>query len=322
MDINPFSTEELETVFRVLRTALKRAGELDQPRRKFLETYARITGHRSAVGTEPAPIRADPVRIEGAHSRKRLIQLASIAALLNNPVRTDSVTFVQELSSSLGVTDPVIAVLEALSRGAKLKARLLTARRGLRALLKEAYVSEGALGIGRFFAAVFLKASVNRDKLWKYKKLGLLPEGTLGREYWAHLTELGYGFPGEPAGIPESVAYHDVGHVLTGYDTTPRGEIQQGCFQGGNRREDGFFFIQFAILQFHQGVRLTPVAQPEVGYFDPAKVLWAIHRGATCNVDITHQWNYWPFMPVPIQKAREMCGLLPKLGDLPESEAA
>src|SRR5919199_1532214 len=122
MDINPFAPKELETVFRVLRTSLKPAGELDQPHRKFLETYARITGHRSPDATEPAPIRADAVRIEGAHSRKRLIQLASIAALLNHPVRAESVEFVKELGSSLCVFDPVISVLESLARGAKLKA--------------------------------------------------------------------------------------------------------------------------------------------------------------------------------------------------------
>jgi ubiquinone biosynthesis protein Coq4 len=154
---------------------------------------------------------------------------------------------------------------------------------------------------------------VNRDKMWQYKRLGLLPQGTLGRTYWEHLTALGYALPGEPAGIPDSVAYHDVGHVLSGYDTTPAGEIQQGCFQGGNRREDGFFFIQFAVLQFHHGIRLTPAARGEVGYFDPVKILWAIHRGASCNVDITHQWNYWPLMPLSLSEARDQCGLLPAL---------
>jgi len=42
-------------------------------------------------------------------------------------------------------------------------------------------------------------------------------------------------------------------------------------------------------------------------------VLWAIHRGAKCNVDITHQWNFWPLMSLTLQEARAKCGLLPKL---------
>ena len=89
--------------------------------------------------------------------------------------------------------------------------------------------------------------------------------------------------------------------------------IQQGSFQGGNRREDGFFFIQFVILQFHHGIRITPVTEPQSGNFDPEKVLWAIHRGAKLNVDITHQWNFWPLMSLPLQEARAKVGLLPKL---------
>jgi hypothetical protein len=93
----------------------------------------------------------------------------------------------------------------------------------------------------------------------------------------------------------------------------PLAEIQQGSFQGGNRRNDGFFFIQFVILQFHHGIRLTPIAKPEVGYFDPETVLWAIHRGASCKVDVTHDWNHRPLMTLGLEEARREIGLLPKL---------
>jgi hypothetical protein len=60
-------------------------------------------------------------------------------------------------------------------------------------------------------------------------------------------------------------------------------------------------------------VRITPATGPQTGHFDPALVLWAIHRGAQCNVDMTHQWDFWPLMALPLAQAREMCGLLPKL---------
>jgi hypothetical protein len=45
-------------------------------------------------------------------------------------------------------------------------------------------------------------------------------------------------------------------------------------------------------------------------------VLWAIHRGARCTVDMTHQWNYWPLMPLPLEDARARVGLLPKLAEV------
>lgn len=312
MEIKAFEARDLDTVLRVLRTALSRDAPLSPTQRAFVDTYAEIAGV-PVPSTDPGPIAAQEVKIASAHARKRLIQLAGMAALLNRPVTAASAQFLRALSEGLATRDPVVRVVECLAQGRTMRARLITVRRSFRAILKEAYLAEGALGVGRFLFAIFFRKRVNKDQVWRYKRLGLLPEGTLGREYWKHLTELGFGFPGEPAGIPDSVAYHDIGHVLADNDTTPLGEIQQGSFQGGNRREDGFFFIQFVILQFHHGIKITPVAPGEVGNFDPAKVLWAIHRGASCTVDITHQWNFWDLMPLPLEEARKQCGLLPKL---------
>lgn len=318
MDIDVFSNRELGTVFRVLRTALNPAGMLDAQERHFLETYATIT-HYVLAPVDPQPIAAREVAIEGAHQRKHLIQLSAVAALLSRPVNPASVAYLRELARHLTVKDSVIDVLEAVRKGQRIKVRMLAMRRVIRALISEAYRSEGAMGVLRFFGAMFLKTTVNKEKHWDYKRLGLLPEGTLGRVYWKHLTRTGFGFPGEPGGIPDSIAYHDVGHVLSDYDTTPQGEIQQGSFQAGNRREDGFFFLQFVILQFHQGIKVTPATDAQVGNFDPRKVLWAIHRGAKCEVDITHQWNFWPLMTLTLQEAREKCGLIAKLS--PQAEA-
>jgi hypothetical protein len=315
MDIDVFPADELPTVMRVMRTALQPSGALDAAERSFLATYARIT-RTAPPRADPQPIEAHAVNIHGAHARKRLIQLAALAVLLSRPVRAESFAYLRALASSLATHDTVIDVIDALMRGKRRKVRLLAMRRGLRVMFKEAWIAEGVWGVLRLFGALALRAAVNKDQLWNYKRLGLLPEGTLGREYWKHMTEVGFGFPGDVAGIAASVAYHDVAHVLAGHDITPLGEIQQGSFQAGNRREDGFFFVQFVVLHFHHGVKITPGAPPDEGQFDPEKVLWAIHRGARCTVDMTHQWNYWPLMPLPLEEARVRVGLLPKLAEV------
>jgi len=315
MDIDVFLPHEYNTVQRVLRTALNPDGMLAASERCFLDTHAAICG-RAPLRADPLPIDPREVVIVGAHSRKRLVQLGALAVLLSRPVRTSSLAFLQSLAAALSTHDPVIDVIEALAKGRHRAVRLLAMRRVMRVMLKEAYLAEGLMGVLRVPIALLLRAPVNKDKLWNYRKLGLLPEGTLGREYWKHMTQVGFGFPGDVAGIPDSIAYHDVAHVLADNDTTPLGEIQQGCFQGGNRREDGFFFIQMVILQFHQGVRVTPATGAVTGNFQPDKVLWAIHRGARCNVDLTHQWNFWPLMPLPLAEARTRIGLLPKLAGL------
>ncbi|MFT3953789.1 MAG: hypothetical protein QM722_05155 [Piscinibacter sp.] len=310
MDIDVFSPDELPGVMRALRTTLRPDGTLDARERLFLATYARITGS-TLPADDPAPMAADQLRIAGAHARKRLVQLASLAVFLSRPVRADSVHYLTELARHLDTHDTVVDVLQALVQGRRIKARLIAMRRGLRAVLADAYRAEGPRGVLRFLGALWFRIAVNKRKLGRYKRLGLLPEGTLGREYWKFMTTEGFNFPGEPAGIPDTVAYHDISHVLAGHPATPLGEIQQGSFQGGNRREDGFFFVQMVMLQFQQGVRMTPATPPTQDLFDPEKVLWAIHRGAQCRVDMTHQWDFWPLMELPLEQARERCALLP-----------
>ena len=312
MDIDVFSRGDLPIVLRTLRTALRPLGALDARERLFLDTYARICRFEPAA-SDPLPMDPDEVTLADAHQRKRLVQLAAVAVLHTQPIRPSAYAFLQALARQLATHDSVIDVIGAVIRGRHLKARLLSMRRGLRVMFKEAYTAEGPMGVLRFVGALAFKLSVNKDKVWHYKRLGLLPEGTLGREYWRHMTEVGFGFPGEPEGIPDTAAYHDVLHVLADNEATPQGEIQQGAFQAGNRREDGFFFLQMVLLQFHQGVQVTPVTPGFTGHFNPDLVLWAIHRGAQGNVDMTHQWDFWPLMALPTHEVRKQVALLPRL---------
>ncbi len=57
-----------------------------------------------------------------------------------------------------------------------------------------------------------------------------LPERTLGYAFWQNYTQNHFPFPGQAGGIPERLVFQDLGHLLSGYDTTPVGEIQQGAF--------------------------------------------------------------------------------------------
>ena len=319
MDIVVFEgSQQWSTVFRVLRAVVDGGRPLSAEGEAFLRAYAHIAGFQEPIALltpiAPAEVARTPMT---AHARKRLVQLAAVAAMVKVPVRLGAAAYVRQLAEALAANDPVVPVLEAVARGRFLRARLLTMRRLMRVMLKEAYVSEGVLGPVRMFGALLFHLAVNKHRLWSYKRLGLLAEGTLGREYWKHITARRFGFPGERGGIPETIAYHDLGHVMTGYGTEPEGEIQQGAFQAGNRRQDGFVFLQFVLLHFHQGVKVTPVAKASKGLFEPERVLGALHRGAQCHVDITHQWDYWRLMLLPLSEARRRIGLTPAVALAP-----
>lgn len=314
MDIDVFEPHHLPTVMRVLRSTLAPDAPLDATQRRFLATFARITG-QPAPAVDPEAIAADAVNLPGAHARKRLVQLAAIAALLGRPLDARAVAFVRSLAVQLAVHDGVLAVLEALLRGRRRRVRLLAMRRAIGALVAQAWRAGGVREALRFLSAMFLGRGGDRALNARFEALAALPEGTLGRTYWQHMKAEGFGLPGMPGGIAASVAYHDIAHVLAGHEATPQGEIQQGSFQAGNRRSDGFFFVQFVLLHFHHGVRVTPGAPPAHGHFDPERVLWAIHRGAQLRVDLTDRWDFWPLMALPLEQARERLGLLPRLDE-------
>jgi ubiquinone biosynthesis protein Coq4 len=141
------------------------------------------------------------------------------------------------------------------------------------------------------------------------KQLSLLPEGTIGREFWEHCAKNRFSVPGEKGGIPERMVFHDFGHVLAGYDTRPESEIQQGAFQGGFVREDGFAFLMFAIIQFHLGVKVTPVSDGYAGLFDVPKVLRAAQRGAACKVDLSDHWDPFAVADAPLEQIRAEYGV-------------
>src|SRR5262249_36662050 len=124
MDIDVFAPKDLDTVFSVLRTALRHSGRLSRRERHFLATYAKISGYELPAA-DPIALIAPEVRMEGAHQRKRLIQLATVAALFNNPVTPGTAKFLRELCWQLDTREPAVRVVDATENGQRFRARLL-----------------------------------------------------------------------------------------------------------------------------------------------------------------------------------------------------
>jgi hypothetical protein len=117
--------------------------------------------------------------------------------------------------------------------------------------------------------------------------------------------------PGEKHGINEDFLFHDAGHVLSGYGVDAEGEIQQAAFQAGFVRNDGFLFLLFGILQFHIGIRLTPIAESAEGLFDVDRILRAVSRGAACKLDLSDHFAIWKWKDMPLQTMRAELGIPP-----------
>lgn len=156
----------------------------------------------------------------------------------------------------------------------------------------------------------------------RYHALEKLPEDRLGHAFWRHYQANGFAFPGEKGGFPEAGVYHDFTHVLSGYGTKPAGEVLVGTFTSGYRKHNATFTILFVQFSFGAGINVTPLDQPDVhstlalpGLAE--RFFEALERGSQMNTDLSDNWDFWPFVDLPLDEARGRLNIAPPAGGYP-----
>ena len=307
MDISTFSLEELPIALGAIRAV---EPEPSAAQDHFLEVVAKL--HRTTIDPFALPIptmEETAQAITDPHRRKRLLQLAMVNTMIDGEVGTMGAANVNKLATTLGVDERGVSTLKRMAAHHDFMARFDMIRRVGGRIMKPAWEKEGVSGVAKILAAMNGRGVEDPDLARRFNRLGLLPEGTFGRALWHHNVSRDFGFPGQRGGIPLVAVFHDLGHILSGYDTDAPGEIQQGAFQAGFVRSDGFMFLFFAIAQFHLGLKITPVADPFRGLFDADKVFTALARGAACKIDLSDNWDFWPYLPRPLDEVRAELGI-------------
>jgi hypothetical protein len=306
MDIKVFSTRELDAVLRSLRHVALANDRFSEAERALIEGVARIHDVELSADTL-APIAFDEVAriVTDPHRRKRAVQLAIVTALVEGTPSRATEHSVRALATAFELDEEGLEVLYEITNGHALLARFDMFRRFSRFLRN----THGFPGILRFALPLLGFGEGDEQAAASYRALAACEAGTFGRALFEHFVENDFKFPGEVGGLP--LIFHDVGHVLAGYATDPQGEIQQAAFQAGFARRDGFTFLLFGILQFHIGMRITPVAQGYHGLFDVERVLEALRRGAACRVDFSDGFDVFAHKDVPIAELRSELGIPP-----------
>jgi hypothetical protein len=307
MDLQVFPSHELEVVLRALRGVAASNEVFSDAERQFVTSIALMHGAEVDVDAL-RPISVEEVAwvVREAHTRKRLVQLAIVMALVEGQPSTPTERAVRSLATALEIEDTGLDVLYDLSRGHTLLARIEVTRRMRNSIRKNddfpGFLKTAAQALGLFPEDPELAA--------RHEALGRCAPGTFGRALHTHFRENGFAFPGEKHGTV-AVMFHDVGHVLSGYGVDPQSEIQQAAFQAGFKREDGFLFLLFGVLQFHLGLRITPIAKGQHGLFDVKRVLRAAERGAACKQDLSAGFDYLAHADVPLERLRAELGIPP-----------
>ncbi len=310
IDIAVFTPEELPIALRALYDVARANGSITPAEQQLFEALAEIHGQPLP---ELGPISPEALAagITRPHARHRLVQLAFVTALVDTDPTDGQLAHVRAIAQALEQEERSLALLRHMVNDHRALVRFDIMRRMLGGTFMGDDTREKATTMASIFGSLTKLASPDPELAWRFKQLGLLPEGTLGRAYWQFATSRKFDFPGERGAIIERTVIHDFGHVLSGYDTTPEGELRQGAFQAGNRRDDGFVFLCFVLTQFQVGVKFAPIAETRVGAFQAPAVLEAVARGAACKVDTTDHWDFWRVVDRPVRELRAEWGIPP-----------
>lgn len=141
----------------------------------------------------------------------------------------------------------------------------------------------------------------------RFEQLAQLTPGTFGHAFYEHYRSNGYDFPGAPNGLNFAFGVpHDSAHVLSGYNTTARGELLVSTFTAGMHPHLPMAgHILPVIFSWHLDIQINPVAKSARGAFDPDQFWHAWAAGKTCTIDtFAPDWDFWRHVETPLTELR------------------
>jgi hypothetical protein len=306
MDIRIFSHSQLLYVLGALRNIARHDQTFSPAERALIEGIALIHEHALSADDLEVTSFAQLARVlRDPQQRKRALQLAIVMSLVDGTPSHEAEQRVAELAHALDVHEEGLTVLYEVSHGHALFARFDMLRRFSRFIRH----APGFPGVSKVVPSMLGLWGADLQLAARYQALAACAPGSLGRAFYQHFRDNDFKLPGELGGMP--LIFHDLGHVLAGYGTDPQGEIQQAAFQAGFARHDGFTFLLFGILQFHLGLRVTPIAQGYRDLFDVPRVIEALGRGAACTVDLSAGYDLFANKDRPLAEVRADLGIVP-----------
>ena len=150
--------------------------------------------------------------------------------------------------------------------------------------------------------------------LARYEALGGLPQNSFGKALWDFDKTNGYPFPGDPSALNAAFGTaHDSTHVISGYDTSARGELLVSTFTAGMHPINPMSgHILPVIFFFHFGEQMNDVGHAGKGGLDPDEFWHAWARGAEMTVDLFDpKWSVWDWVEHDLDELRRRWNVTP-----------
>lgn len=284
-------------------------GTYDDHERRLIEAAARTLGYTGPIdgvdADDVANVVTDPA------IRLRIVQAMIVVAMIDGAVTDAEHEVISFYARALAIDEPRIANLKQIAHGHSRMLYIDLWRKSayLQDAAKKAWHDKGLRGLYEFFGSVTGVAH-NAELAARYRALGNLPRGTLGREYFEHMVERGFPFPGEQRGFAEELVKHDLAHVLGGYDTEPTGECEVIGFISGFMKHDPFGYLFMIVVHMQLGVNVFTGSPVDHMILPVDKVVAAIARGAKVTRDLYDPaWDFWAELSLPLAEVRHKYGI-------------
>lgn len=238
------------------------------------------------------------------------VRFMAVMALVDGRLDGDKIAAVLAYATALGIDEDYLGELTAAAHGHLRWALMDMTRRNMESITGKPWLSEDAMS----WMLPYRGAGADPTLAARYRALADLPAGSFGRAYWDHYQINGYALPGEENGLNEAFATpHDSTHVLSGYDTSPGGELLVSTFTAAmHRREPMAGHILPVIFSWHLGIKINDVARSATGALDPDKFWLAWARGAEVTVDLfAPGWDFWACVEESLLALRRRYGVPP-----------
>lgn len=151
----------------------------------------------------------------------------------------------------------------------------------------------------------------------KWREMGDLPDGTLGRMVHNFYQARGFFFPGETGSAPPLLAQHDFVHVIADYASNVESELEVFAFIAEASDDPAAFALLAMVINLFQSGHLENAAgifEADPGHLDaegmPERLADAFRRGKTIDGGVDFlAIDYWSLADRPIEEVREHFGV-------------
>ena len=264
------------------------------------------------IGTLPAAEPADLVAALKADRElgREAVKYLAVMALVDGSLDTGKLGRVLEYARALDVEENYLTELVEAASGHMAWVIADMTRKNFDSILSRP--SDGLDPVA--WITPYAGANADPALVARYEALGKLGDNTFGKALWAFDKQNGYPFPGDPTALNATFGTpHDSTHVLSGYDTSPRGEILVSTFTAAMHPINPMAgHILPVIFNGHLGVKFNDVARSTTGGLDPDEFWHAWARGREVTVDIfAPDWNVWEWVDEDLEEVRRTFNVSP-----------